>query len=86
MIDPVNVGHSDLYVIVQLFCLIMRASKFSFIGKAWFRQATLSYGSSYYSIDCCLRSLSLFKSVSSLGVLASEEWRKTPAVNVIDVI
>ena len=41
-IDPINVGHSDLYFIVQLFRCIMRASNFSVIGKAGFRRATLS--------------------------------------------
>ena len=28
MIDPINVGHNDLYFVVQSFLLIMRASNY----------------------------------------------------------
>ena len=46
----INVDHSDLYLMVQPFLSFIFCSEkhFSFIGKARFRQATLSCDSSYY--------------------------------------
>ena len=54
----INLGHSDLYLMVQWFLSFIFFSEkhFSFTGKARFRRATLSCDSSYlynddYSID-----------------------------------
>ena len=45
----INLGHSDLYLMVQRFLSFIFCSEkhFSFIGKARFRLATLSCNSSY---------------------------------------
>ena len=48
-----NLGHSDLYFMVQWFLFFIFCSEkhFSFIGKARFRRATLSCDSSYFLCD-----------------------------------
>ena len=53
----INVGHSDLYLMVHQFLSFIFCSEkhFSFIGKAWFRRVTLSCDSFY--ILCCYRNL-----------------------------
>ena len=47
----INIGHSDLYFMVQWFLSFIFCSEkhFSFIGKAWFRRAVLSCYTSYYT-------------------------------------
>ena len=47
----INLGHSDLYFMVQWFFFVyfLFWKHFSFIGKAWCRRAMLSCNSSYYA-------------------------------------
>ena len=56
----INLGHSDLYLMVQWFLSFLFCSEkhFSFIGKAQFRRAVLSCDSSYcYCFACSPQNL-----------------------------
>ena len=74
----INLCHSDLYFMVQWFLFFFCSEKhFSFIGKAWFRRATLSCDSSYLSAARIQigHKTAVFWSVKNWICLGKSQWK-----------